>query len=141
MNHTARLLTCSLLAFAFGCGGNPNLGKVSGVITLDGQPLPDAAITFTPASGGSTSFGKTDSSGAYHMQYSESEAGAWIGSNKVEIRTGDVLPDNSGVIPEKVPNVYNSRSTLTADVKSGSNTFDWQLDSKAGKIDKMRAGY
>ena len=141
MNHIVRLAVCFSICSILGCGGNPNLGKVTGTITLDGQPLADATIVFTPDSGGSTSFGKSDSSGYYKMVFSDTEDGAWIGASKVSIRTGDVLPDNSGVIPEKVPNVYNTRSTLTAEVKTGSNTFDWKLESKAGKIEQMRAGY
>lgn len=124
-----------------GCGGNPNLGQVTGTIKLDGEPLPDAMVVFIPGSGGTTSYGKSDASGNYKMMFNDNEAGSWIGTNKVEIRTGDVLPDNSGVIPEKVPNVYNSRSTLTADVVSGKNTIDFDLKSDASPIDRMRSGY
>lgn len=121
-----------------GCGGNPNLGKVSGTIHLDGKPLPNAMITFTPAEGGATSFGKSDESGHYRMTFSDSQMGAWIGVNKVEIRTGDVLPDNSGRTPELVPAVYNAKSTLTADVQQGSNNIDFELDSKASKVQEVQ---
>ena len=35
---------------AAGCGGDklPPLGKVTGTITLDGEPLPNARVTFIP---------------------------------------------------------------------------------------------
>lgn len=128
-----------LLIGVAGCGGNPNLGQVTGKVTLDGKPLPSATLMFTPDSGGATSYGKTDSSGQYRMQFSDTENGAWIGHNKVVIRTGDVLPDNSGSIPELVPAAYNRNSSLTAEVKSGSNTIDFPLDSKASKIDQVRS--
>lgn len=127
-----------MLCAVAGCGGNPNLGQVTGTVTLDGKPLPSATLMFTPDSGGATSYGKTDSTGQYRMQFSDTENGAWIGNNKVVIRTGDVLPDNSGSTPELVPAAYNRNSKLTAAVKSGSNTIDFQLDSKASKIDQVR---
>ena len=128
------LMCCWLL---LGCSGNPNLAEVSGTITLDGKPLPKAMITFTPSSGGATSFGKSNDSGHYRMMFGENEPGAWIGANKVSIRTGDVLPDNSGSVPELVPAAYNSNSTLTKDVVAGSNTIDFELNSKASRIDKL----
>jgi len=117
-----------------GCGGNPDLATVSGVITLDGSPLADAFVTFTPESNGATSFGKTSSDGTYVMLFSDTQKGAFIGSNRVAISTGDVSPDNSGSVKELVPVTYNDESTLIADVKSGSNTFDWELKSDAGKV-------
>lgn len=141
MNHYLRPLAFSVLFAVLGCGGNPNLGKVTGSITLDGKPLPNAMVTFTPTSGGATSYGRSDSSGNYSMMFNEKEAGAWIGTNKVSISTGDVLPDNSGVIPELVPAAYNQNTTLTAEVKSGSNSFDWELDSKKSKIKQVQTGY
>ena len=138
MKTKSHAVVCLALLFTAGCGGNPNLGQVTGTVTLDGKALPDASILFTPDSGGATSYGKTDSSGHYRMMFSNTEAGAWVGKNRVIIRTGDVLPDNSGRIPELVPSVYNSKSTLTEDVKAGANTIDFKLDSKASKIDKIQ---
>ncbi len=41
-----------LLAFA-GCGPwRPATAKVSGVVLLDGEPVPEAAVTFVPEAGG-----------------------------------------------------------------------------------------
>lgn len=129
-------LTLAVGIFAMaGCGGNPNLAEVSGLITLDGKPLPKAIITFTPNSGGATSYGKSDESGRYRMMFAEGEPGAWVGASRVTIRTGDVLPDNSGVIPELVPAIYNTQSNLTKEVVSGSNKFDFELESKASRVD------
>ncbi len=127
-------LCCWLL---LGCSGNPNLAEVSGTITLDGKTLPKAMITFTPSSGGATSFGKSDGNGDYRMMFGENEPGAWIGANRVSIHTGDVLPDNSGSVPEMVPAAYNSNSTLTKDVVARSNKFDFELNSKASRIDNL----
>jgi hypothetical protein len=112
-----------------GCGGNPNLSSVTGTVTLDGQPLPEAFIKFIPTSGGTTSYGKTDSAGKYEMQFTDDEMGAWMGENRVEIRTGDVQGP-----AELVPITYNDETTLKAEVTGGENVFDFDLESDAGEI-------
>ena len=127
------LLPAALLMFA-GCGGsNADLSSVTGTITLDGEPLSDAFVVFAPVNGGTTAYGRTDSSGYYEMMFTDDEMGAWIGVNRVEISTGDVGAAEEGGTREKVPVTYNAETTLTADVQPGGNTFDFQLKS-AGEI-------
>ena len=109
------------------------MGDVSGVITLDGQPLPDAFVKFVPESNGGTSYGKTEADGSYRMKFTDSVYGAFIGNSRVSIGTGDVKPDDSGRIPELVPKAYNTETTLEVEVKSGKNQFDFELDSKGPK--------
>ena len=135
-------LACLLsLTWIAGCGGNPNLADVKGVVTLDGKPLPDAFLMFVPESSGATSFGKTDAAGTYHLMFSESQKGAFIGSNRVVIRTRDVKSDNSGSIPELVPTAYNDETTLVADVQAGKNTFDFDLKSDASEIEQVEGDF
>ncbi len=136
----AGILACLVfIPLSVGCGGDPNMGDVKGVVTLDGKPLPDAFIQFAPQSEtfGAPSFGKTDANGNYHMQFSDTKDGVFIGANNVEIRTGDVKADNSGSTPEVVPNVYNTKTTLVAEVKTGANVFDWELKSDASEISRV----
>jgi hypothetical protein len=109
-----------------------NVGRVSGKITLEGQPLPDALVRFTPVQpGGSSALGKTDSDGNYKLSYASGIEGAEIGQNRVSISTyteGD--PDGDPPrpkVPEKVPIKYNAQTELTADVKAGDNEFDFPL--------------
>src|SRR5262245_5878987 len=132
-------MQCVLLAVAAtvalpGCGSKSELASVRGKVTLDGQPLSDAFIVFAPTSQGTSSRGKTDSSGNYEMMFTDRERGAWIGENMVRINTGDVGRDGGGGAKERVPTVYNQSTTLKADVKPGSNTFNFELKSNAGKI-------
>lgn len=128
-------LGCIILCACVGCGGNENLGRVAGTVTLDGEALPNAFIIFAPTSGGTTSYGRTDAEGKYEMMFSDNEKGAWLGENRVQINTGDVDPTMSGAgSKEKVPAVYNQKSTLLVQVDSGSNTHDFELDSSAGRI-------
>ena len=105
-----------------------------GKVTLDGQPLAEAFVVFSPTAHGTTSYGKTDAGGNYEMMFTDQEKGAWIGENLVRINTGDVGP--GGVwSKESVPAAYNKNTTLKVDVKPRANVFDFDLKSSAGKIE------
>ena len=132
-----------LLLVCTGCGGGPtdypDMGTVSGTVTMDGQPLVDARIAFQPE-GNRPSYGVTDSSGYYTLTYSATKEGAKVGKHKVSISTfrdeGD--PEDPQITAETVPNKYNTKSELTAMVEGGSNTFDFALTSD-GEIDEYVA--
>ncbi|MGL4464442.1 MAG: hypothetical protein ACRC1K_20000 [Planctomycetia bacterium] len=102
---------------AAGCGsGGPPLGRVYGKVTLDGQPLPGADVAFIPPKG-AIAFAETGSDGTYTLQY-VNRSGALVGPAKVSV--------NGNNIPKK----YNTETELNVEVKSGSNTFDFDLKSK-----------
>jgi len=115
-------------------GGGGDVSEVTGTVRMDDQPLPNAMVTFTPTAGGGPSYGRTDQDGAYTLQYTREETGAVKGEHRVVISTqtsGD--PDADPPIPaspETVPARYNSNSELTRLVESGSNTFDFELESQ-----------
>ena len=114
-----------------GCG-NKNLGRVSGTVTMDGQPLPNAMVVFTPVQGGRPGAAKTDAQGKYELVYSRDSMGAMVGDHYVSITTYDeaVKDDESvEIVPETVPSRYNSNSELTATIKSGGNVVDFALES------------
>jgi len=127
-----------ILIFAWasfwGCGSRSDLAAVRGKITLDGQPLPDAFVVFSPVSKGTTSYGRTDAGGNYEMMFTDQEKGAWIGENLVRISTADLGRGGGPGPKERVPVVYNHETTLRADVKRGSNPFNFDLKSNAGRI-------
>ena len=130
----AVLLTMCLSLCCTGCGSPDGLGQVTGVVKLDGQPLNEAAVEFTPVDGkGLTSYGRTDKNGYYYMMATRSDKGAAVGRNKVKISTYEVI-DNSHSVAEKVPTKYNSASELEVDVKSQSNTFDFDLSTVGGRV-------
>ena len=112
-----------------------DLARVQGTVTLDGQPLPDAFVVFAPTTKGTTSYGRTGSGGTYEMMFTDHEKGAWIGENLVRINTGDVSAPGGTAPKERVPRIYNRETTLKVDVQPGSNTFDFDLKSSAGRID------
>jgi len=129
------LMLIGCLCFApwlTGCGGDSDLADVRGVVTLDGQPLPKAFVSFTPqGSGGTVTFGKTAEDGSYRMFFTDDEPGAYIGSNLVSISTGDVT------VKEVVPTAYNSQSELLADVVAGKNEFNYDLKSDASSVKQV----
>lgn len=118
-------------AFLVGCG-NKNLGQVSGTVTLDGEPLAEATLIFTPITGGRPAAARTNSQGRYELIYDREDSGAMLGEHVVEITTADELvgeDDTVEKIAEKVPTEYNLDSKLRATVKEGTQTFDFALKS------------
>ncbi len=130
------LAALSLTLFPFlGCGrGAPSLGKVSGTVTLDGEPLPLAKIEFQPKeTGKSPSYARTDEAGNYTLMYSVDLPGALPGEHTVRITTyrqehQEIGPPKE--FPERLPARYNSETDLTREVTSGSQTIDFELESR-----------
>jgi hypothetical protein len=118
-----------------GCGSRSDLAQVRGKVTLDGQPLANAFVVFAPTTKGTTSYGRTDTGGAYEMMFTDREKGAWIGENLVRINTGDVSASGGAGPKERVHRTYNRETTLKVNVQPGSNAFDFDLKSSAGRID------
>lgn len=145
------------LSMIVGCGeSGPSLGKVTGKVTLDGKPLPNAIVSFVPEDGRRSSSAMTNDQGVYTLAYID-QAGAVIGKHKVSITSTpevqtltmeDIPSDdpryaemmksrlsdyNNAKTKEKLPAVYNSKSELVYEVTSGSNTIDLPLTSD-GKL-------
>lgn len=113
-----------LLALAGGCGGGGAVAPVSGRVTLGGQPLADAVVTFQPIReqdaaaqvvGGSV--GRTDASGRYELRLvAPDKPGAAVGKHRVSISTATADPADDAKLPtgERVPAAW----------RDGSKTFD-----------------
>jgi hypothetical protein len=114
-----------------------DLVTVSGVVTLDGQPLAGATVLFEGADR-SFSSGTTDKAGRYQLSYSSEQRGVKPGRKTVRIRTRPVTteePTDGGrseeaaPIPERIPARYNVQSVLSADVDARHGRFDFALQS------------
>ncbi|NOX99156.1 MAG: DUF4198 domain-containing protein [Verrucomicrobia bacterium] len=110
------LLGLALLCFA-GCGDPGfSLVPVSGIITLNGKPLANASVVFSPASGqaGPSSVGTTDGQGQYQLTtLDQGETGAVLGSHRVTITTAKSSDPNDERAPisrEFVPRRYRDGS-------------------------------
>lgn len=134
----ACLFTFALTAISSGCGGGDQvtLVPVHGTVTLDGQPLPDATVTFTPLTG-RASFGVTDAQGRYQLKYTADRPGAVASSHKVTISTFlERDTDSSDPVKqagrlETVPEIYNKKTTLQMEVSPADrDPMDFRLESK-----------
>ena len=126
------------LVFAVGCGGGPGdmpeVGTVTGQLTLDGAPISGANISFYPLSGGRSASAVSDDQGMYTLQYNATTPGAKVGENEVTISTlsEPLLDDNGKKIdpgrPEEIPAKYASEK-LKVTVEPGENTINLTLTS------------
>lgn len=110
------------------------LGQVTGLVTVDGQPIESAQLEFTPTDG-RMSIAQTDANGHYQLRYTSDRKGAMIGTHKVAVTTA-LQPVQEEGAPwtkgrkELLPAKYHSQTELTAEVKPGSNEINFELTSK-----------
>jgi hypothetical protein len=107
------------------------------MVTLDKKPLAGASLVFQPASG-RPSYGMTDTSGRFELEYGEGVPGALLGRHTVIIRTefwGEG-PGDPRATPEKLPKKYHDETELTAEIKPGKNTIEFDLTSSPGEKPK-----
>ncbi|MEP3480900.1 MAG: carboxypeptidase regulatory-like domain-containing protein [Fuerstiella sp.] len=139
------LCACVFLALP-GCGGAasdmPDIGQVTGKVTIDGQPGANLMVTFQPQSG-RPSYATTDEAGAYELTYNGDAKGAKLGSNLVTISTAgggedygdggsakEVSLENADALPAKYNTLAGANEEMTVEVKSGANEFNWDIQSK-----------
>jgi len=125
------LLTIACLSL--GCGGGAESGRVSGVVTLDGQPLERARVTFAHESG-KFAYGETDSDGRYELQSTGGDKSVPVGEHTVKVSTAFTGRDDQGRIvdfPERVPPRYNEQTELREEVAPGGQEIDLALSTGA----------
>ena len=146
------LIGCVGMLCLSGCSGsNSGIGAVTGTVTIDGEPVEYAAVSFMPVEG-RASIGRTDANGVYNLAYVKNQKGAVIGQHKVTITTKVVAETNYGQATyneggaikqdkkakqsaqktgrkEMLPKKYCDRNSteLTASVEKGNNTIDFDL--------------
>jgi hypothetical protein len=142
------------LAWAsLGCGGGevgPERVAVEGVVTLDGQKLKEGVVRFIPAAtgkGAAPATMATVKDGVFQLPRAE---GPIVGKHRIEIEStghyGFEIDDESAYAksfdekkkdplpPNPIPEIYNSKSTLTVEVKAdGENKFEFSLQSSVTK--------
>lgn len=148
--------TCAallLLALAPGCGGGNPLGRqaVSGAITLDGAPLDQGSIQFSPHQRSGVSGGAVISAGAYQIA---ADKGLPPGQYLVRIFSPVDAQEPAAEEPEtmvpgptaapssrgprqpppgteRIPPEFNLESTQVVDVTDGgANAFDFDIRTK-----------
>ena len=121
---TRRVVCAALLAVCCGCDSGSPVGKVSGRVTYDGEPLVGAEVRFAPVGEGRRSIGFVDDGGDYALQYTLDEPGALIGRHKVTV----VFYQAPGDEPIRIPAKYSNGET-EFEVRAGNNRLDIDLKS------------
>jgi hypothetical protein len=120
-----------LVSLAAGCGRR-DMGRVAGVLTFQGKPVPKGIVKFTPK-GHPMGAGETDDAGRFVLNTLQKGDGAFKGACVVtvvpvaEFEEGSIAPKPRPDIPDK----YRDYSTtpFKADVVAGKEnvfTFDMQ---------------
>jgi hypothetical protein len=102
---------------------------------MNDEAVPGVKVVFVPEVDGSPSYGVTDENGEFRLLFSQSRAGAELGTHNVLIENPEPETDDSGKVigPTplvKVPEKYRRPGALTADVYTGANEFDFSLEAK-----------
>ncbi|QDT99722.1 carboxypeptidase-like regulatory domain-containing protein [Gimesia aquarii] len=143
------ILGTILVVMTTGCGGGveakplPKTVPVSGVVTLNGQPLASATVTFIPhgQTKGIECQGTTDESGQYTLKQQHGTEGAPPGNYKVVVSRllrgdGTPLPKEGagagGIATETLSRRYSdvTKTKLTAVVPQEGGEFKFDLKSK-----------
>lgn len=140
-NFTTRMCqTLSVLALAIvltGCGPDDGMVSVSGTITIDGRPVPEGSITFTPLDGKGRPGGGAFENGQFSTRAVPGETAVQIhGHEVIKIPNPTKEQVERGLDTDRkniVPSVYNTQSKLRVDVSEENNTFNFDLTSD-GKI-------
>lgn len=148
-------LAAVLLAAVTGCGGTDEgdgftgeRGKVSGTVTLDGQPVKEGCQVVFMSNTGYTGAGVVQSDGTYTVEYSD-PGGLPVGEYLVQLAAPFVPDTTEPTDPTKMgpklnigpdgkvaaapsgpfPTKYGSTSTseLKSSIKAGDNTADFKL--------------
>ncbi len=118
LHFTRYLVLLAITALAIGCSdSNPKTYPVSGVVTLDGKPVPGATVTFIPDDSKSNSAATScDDKGKYSMSTFKQDDGAIPGSYKIivakyqrgaeESPYGDKPPEAVEQTPEAISEAY-----------------------------------
>jgi hypothetical protein len=157
-------LSICLWAMAWiGCSYGPSqpdyaslgLVQISGTVTLDGRPLPGAAVYFHDRPNRRYSYGVTDAEGRYSLMLDSRMAGVMPGQKEVEITTlknpaaspvdgpaeagseGDDEGDQGGEggkattgRKEQVPSKYNTETTLKFEVTTSDSAVNFDLTTR-----------
>jgi hypothetical protein len=144
-----RSLLCGCLLVLAGCGGGggPEL-PVSGVVTLDGNPVADATVRFYPDEGTdptSSGYAQTGTDGKFVVTGGNDKKGLVAGKYKVTVTKGKAQTANSeegagAVIPEiefkdDFPAIYSNpaKTVLAYSVTGDGKPIEIKLDSKRKK--------
>lgn len=100
---TLPFLLCVAGIIGGGCGpGRPTIVPISGSVTLDGKPVPQATVLFIPVAGGVPARGSTREDGSFSLTTFAEGDGAIAGRHSVAIskmKVTGVEATEDGLLP------------------------------------------
>ncbi len=134
-----RFMLISVGLFVAGCGwGGSPMGRVSGVVTLDGKPIEGAAVGFVAVGDGPVASGTTDAEGRYTLTCMN-QSGTLVGEYRVVvcktiehgIRADGTVAPGGARTEWLTPRKYASHETsgLSATIRRGNNEIPLELSS------------
>jgi len=140
------VFAAALCMWAGGCGsGGPELVPLTGTVTLDGEPVEGASVTFMPQFTGQPATGTTDVTGKFSLRTHPHGEGVMPGKHKVTVQKMEIsglLPDDQGlsggIAPGGIqetwhtPKRYASPETsdLVVEVEPGMEPVEVKLKSE-----------
>jgi hypothetical protein len=148
LRRSCILLFAPIVVAASACNSGPPFAEVSGVVLLDGKPMPDAIVQFIPEldknTNGPTSSGNTDEEGRFRLKSDDKygKDGAVVGFHRVVVQdTRSIAPPRHlwadrmkrpATPPSRISNRYGEalKTPLRQEVKAGPQTITLELTSK-----------
>ncbi len=128
-----RSLACVLLCLLSGCGSGPALYQVSGIVTVDGEPVEGLMVAFAPVTEGMSGAGRTDAMGKYTITCSQGR-GLPAGEYNVAIKEATAVV-NSGSASESQA-VESSSNNAAYLEQSKVDASQYKAAEKAAKAQK-----
>lgn len=131
-----------------GCGEKVERAEVTGVVMLDGKPMPDALVEFLPdpeqKTHGPVSAATTDEQGRFRLLGYDQRDGAVIGSHRVMVQDRRSIPQAvtdftkvkpPPVQPSRISSIYGSAAStpLKQEIKPGKQDLTLEVKGKAGR--------
>ncbi|MBA4192528.1 MAG: hypothetical protein C0467_31560 [Planctomycetaceae bacterium] len=125
-----------VVAMVSGCATKAPLGRVEGVVTLDGKPLPKVEVQFLPdpSAGASArrSLGYTDDQGRFSLRTDDGEVGAAVCNHRVCLIDVVARTHRRGEMKKsRIPPQYGNatQTPLTAiSVTEGEQSIEIKVD-------------
>jgi hypothetical protein len=122
-----------LCVLSAACETGPKKAKISGKVMIDGKPLEQGAISFSPVDGKTGTGGAPIANGTYSAElplgsFRVSIIGSKVVGKKKVYDTADSPFED--VLAEAVPPKYNRDTTLKQDIAGDRNDVHFDLTTK-----------
>ncbi|MDR1962403.1 MAG: hypothetical protein LBQ50_01330 [Planctomycetaceae bacterium] len=126
VQNMVKLLLLVFCCTLIGCDSSPNTASVSGVVTIDGEPVKGVHLKFAPKSGERPSVGYTNEKGIYTLLFTQDKKGCIPGEHIVTINAyRDPENENSQYLPVKYNHSASENPELNLEIKKGKQKLDF----------------